>query len=335
MTDTASSAEQSWAPICSMSASTLPHQPGPTVQGILYVWVEDRTLYANAGRSMLRLGDTQASLWHRSLLNPFLLMTWMPHLQAAYPTLTDAHYAVMMGNNAPSTSEQCRLLQEITHLTSRGNHPEAIPGLALAHQLYQQTCEPVEPTHALLQELLAYLLYREDFQMQDTPTIPDIAISPVEIAQLYHALVLPMTRDILRQCPDELTDVLNCWDRMGGIMGQYPQLIGGSDRLDTRMVQTARSITPTIPLIAMEDSPQLLCIGIGPNERFADGLGIYLRLAPGTTKRNPIPAEEMLALILAELLTQLGLARLIPEATSPANVDIQFHFNCTGSLNQV
>jgi hypothetical protein len=191
--------------------------------------------------------------------------------------------------------------------------------------------------------LLAYLLYREDLQVEDhvdeaSLTLPDIAISPVEIAQLYQTLVLPMTRDLIRQCPDELTDVLGCWDRIAGIMRQYPELISHPDRLATSLVQSTQSSTPPIPLIATDDQ-QLVCIGLGPNDYFADGLGVYLRLAPESASNGVFSNQETLAIILAELLTQLGLTTIAGSITSKiasiAKPAVQFHFNVADSLNQV
>lgn len=342
-------AELPWAPVYTTTRSG---KPETTQYGIVYVWAEDRKLYANAGRALLRLGNTRFPLWTRSLLKPFQLMALLPTIRQAYPQLTDEHLAMLMASQQ-GDARQLELLREImtigglseSHLqcpacapmkegkgdktqSSRVNHP--CGGKHLAHLLYLKAKGlPLETyldleaePYRLLQELLDYLLNPEIMEMStDGCGMPNVALSGVEIAQIYHALVMPVSRDLIRQCPDELTEILEQWNHISELMQTYPHLIGGERRLDTRLMDGSLigSSETAMPIIAKEGADGLLCVGIGPNAKFADGLGLFIKLAAGYEPKK-------LEVVVAALLEQLDL--------KPANLSEEgqlvqtcFHFN--------
>jgi hypothetical protein len=254
MTESLSQPNLPWASIYTLSE---PEGVERTIHGIVYVWTEDRSLYANAGRSLLRIGDTRMPLWCHSLLNPFLLMTLLPTLKAAYPALSASHWAMLMGNG--QAKQQQALLEEIITIgqldpgklqadmgVGSAHHPagqQGCMGLHVAAELYRKALgSDTQPAHALLLELLAYLLNRDDFsESTEYCPLPTLALSAVEIAQLYHALILPLPRDLIRQCPDELTECLECWNEIAGLMREHPASMGGPDGLDTQPPEPVHS----------------------------------------------------------------------------------------------
>ncbi len=335
-----------WAPIYSITRSGIPEI---SVQGIVYVWAEDRKLYANSGHSLLRLGDTRTPLWSRSLLKPFQLMALYPTLKTHYPQLTAKHYALMSASQS-GDPEQQQILRDILAIgdlqesdlqcgacrpianpsTGNGgpnksplNHPCA--GKHLAHLLFQKARQqplntylmPGMPQYGLLRNLLEYLLNKTEFaETVDGCGMPNYDLNAVEIAQLYHALVMPVGRDLMRQAPDELTDMLSCWDEISSLIREYPLLIGGQGRLDTRLMSD--TFPEAVKVIAKEGADGLLAIGIGPNPRFSDGLGLLIKIASGYEPKQ-------LERIAHKLLSQLELVPLSP--TEPDGVlACQWHF---------
>lgn len=348
-----------WAPVL-----TRPGQP--VVLGIIYVWAEDRSLYANAGHSLLRLGNTRLPLMGGSLLNPFQMMTLYPVLKEAYPVLQDAHIALMAASCPEefhlekAFTENIEMLLSLGGLTWNALRCEACEkkqsgrdqtkrsvnpcsGMRLATALYQKALtlngekfpesersgaiEPFEQLKALLGYLLNQDSFEEDFNGCGLPTL---ALNAVEWAQLYHALIMPVSSDYLKQCPDELTESLRCWNIISDAIRRYenrPETGLGSWLMNGKIMNgNGLSAGETqIPILAQVDCDScLLCLGIGKNTRFADGLGILIAL-----KTNPdsLPSSQSIAddlgVVTQTLLHQLGL--LEPVCANPA--DIQFHFS--------
>lgn len=339
-----------WAPIYTIKRSGLPEI---TIQGIVYVWAEDRKLYANAGRSLLRVGDTRASLWSRSLLKPFQLMAIYPVLKKAYPQLSPQHFALMAASHS-GDPEQIRCLREILVMgglqesdlqlcpcrAMNGlpdsvkqilNHPCA--GKHIAHLLYQKLSgQPLDtylasgmPQYTLLQDLLKYLLNRDELaETIDGCGMPNYELNAVEVAQLYHALVMPVGRDLMRQAPDELTDVLANWDEISALIRGNALLVGGQGRLDSRLMR--ETFSSDIKVIAKEGADGMLALGIGPTTSLADGLGLLIKIASGYEPRQ-------LELIVRTLLIQLGLLET-PTKQDTGVLETDFHFDLTQALAQ-
>ncbi|WP_303675219.1 asparaginase [Vampirovibrio chlorellavorus] len=348
-------ADLPWGPFYTVYRSGIPEL---TIHGLAYAWAEDRSLYANAGRTLLKIGNPQAPLWSRSLLKPFQLMALYPLLRQAYPTLESRHFALMLASHN-GDAVQGQLLQEILALTglcesdlqcpacrplgqgqeqdekspptqSALNHPCA--GKHLAHLLYQKCLDlplkdylhPDQPAYAQLRLLLGFLLGREDFaESVDGCGMPNLALSAVEMAQLYHALLMPVSRDVLRQAPDELTDCLTLWEDIAALMRNHPALVGGLGRLDTALMVSA--FEGGLPLIAKEGADGLLAVSIGPNARFQDGLGLLIKVASGYE-------PQQLRRIVLRLLEQLDLVSFCPPLASlrlagEENPVLQTHFH--------
>lgn len=337
-----------WAPIFTITRSGVPEL---TLYGVVYVWAEDRKLYANAGRSLLRIGDTRTPLWTRSLLKPWQLMALYPDLKKAYPALKEPHYAMMLASHM-GDARHVQMLEDILSvggffedaLQCPSSGPMASPkemvkrvinhpcsGKHLAHLLYLKSKEmptetylhPEEEPYQRLQSLLGYLLNRDDFEATtDGCGMPNFSLSAVETAQLFQVLTTPVSRDILRQAPEELEEVLTHWDEIAALFFNHPELVGGVNRLDTRLMQGKWHGHPPFKVIAKEGADGLLCVGIGPNPVFADGLGIFIKLSSGYE-------PKYLEAVVFELLIQLGLANPQPlkiDKKGEEPVETHFHF---------
>lgn len=345
-----------WAPIFTVNRSDLPEL---TVYGIVFAWAEERALYSNAGISLLRIGNTRSPLWSRSLLKPFQFMVLYPVLKEAYPNLTDRHFAMMMASHQ-SDETHVELLNELLQLgglsqedlqcpacmpmnpqntgccnglESRLNHP--CSGKHLGTMLYLKArnlpvtdyLNPELEPYVRVRELLEYLLNRDipiSAGTVDGCGMPNYTLSPVEAAQLYHALVMPVPSDVLKQAPEELSDILEHWEAVSRCMRGYPEIIGGEGRLDTRLIQGAWPHEGQFPVLAKEGADGLLVVGIGANPRFADGLGLYIKLSAGYQ-------AEHLETIVFELLQQMGLKT--PELAPPQNhLKREFHFQIDNAI---
>jgi L-asparaginase II len=330
-----------WVPLFTVRRSG---RPELTIYGIVYAWAEDRALSANAGRSLVRLGDVRFPLWTRSLLMPFYLLTVYPTLKQAYPALTEKHFAAMAAASdaRPTTTRQTALspttLREILELadipenalqcpackppnaTTPGETapPMAPPcsGKHLAHVLYrkakglplQDDAEP-EP-FPLLKTLLSYLLNRELSECtRDDCGMPNYALDAIEIAQLYHALLMPISQDMIRQAPEEAEDILAHWTEVAGMLQRSPD-----------QPSAIRSALRDQAMISHEGGDGLLAAGIGACERFPDGLGFLMKLSAGD---EPTHLETM----VTALFTHWGfLAPAQADVASDSLLQTQFHF---------
>jgi L-asparaginase II len=332
-----------WAPLYSVTRS---QKPEITVYGTAFVWADDRAAQNNSGLALLRVGDTRTPLWTRSLLKPFQLMVLYPTLKQAYPELTPPHCAMLMASHQ-GDAQQLKLLREIMAMGGLSeadlqcpscgcmrpqNPQEQSPlhhpcsGKHLAHLLYlkarnlplENYLAPDQEPYRLLRELLYFLFYVESLpESVDGCGMVNLGLTAVELAQLYHALAIPVSKEMIRQSPDELTDILMSWDEISALMQAHPELIGGQHRLDTRLMQG-----PGLSLIAKEGAEGLLCLGIGPNPCFADGIGILIKLAAGYNAQH-------MEVLIRHILAQLGLAaEAVPEAT--AITETVFHFSVLG-----
>ena len=76
-------------------------------------------------------------------------------------------------------------------------------------------------------------------------------------------------------------------------MMKYPEMIGGTERLDTLIMQSAPS-----KLISKIGAEGVVTAGILPNEKWKTGLGIAIKVEDGDDKRARV-------VVLIELLRQL------------------------------
>lgn len=111
--------------------------------------------------------------------------------------------------------------------------------------------------------------------------VPNFAVSIAAMAKSFANLVFPLNFH-----PAVQTAV----SRIAGAMMKYPELIGGTDRLDTIIMQTAPD-----KMISKVGADGVWLAGILPSEKWPTGLGIALKVEDGDDFRGrPVIAIEIL-----------------------------------------
>ncbi|CAN5348287.1 asparaginase [soil metagenome] len=116
---------------------------------------------------------------------------------------------------------------------------------------------------------------------------PNFALSVRAMAKSFAKLIFPPV-----QFDDELKKACQ---RIVSAMMNYPELIGGTERLDTLLMNAARG-----KFISKIGAEGVWLCGILPNEKYKKGLGIAMKIEDGDDKRAR-------AVISVEVLRQLGI----------------------------
>jgi L-asparaginase II len=116
---------------------------------------------------------------------------------------------------------------------------------------------------------------------------PNFALTLRAMAKGFLKLVVP---------PEDFTDELRkACRRVVTAMMNYPELVGGTERLDTLLMQAARG-----RFISKIGAEGVWLCGVLPSEKWKKGLGIALKIEDGDDKRAR-------AVISIEVLRQLGI----------------------------
>ena len=330
-----------WQPLFSIERGGKVEQ---TIYGILYGWAEDKTL-DNAGKTLIKLGDIWGPIWTRSLLKPWQFLVIYPTLKEHYPQLNEQHFALMIASHNGDLA-QISLLHEMMAIggfreddlkcsacqpMGAANRQSGVSeiynpcaGKHLGYLLYDNAkgydtrnyLDPASEPYKVLKELIAYLLSMEPEELAvstDGCGMPNIALGASEIGQLYHALLNPMQNDVIRRSPDEVEKRLEHWNDVAELMQHSPEIVGGRDRLDTKLM---RELSANGPVIAKEGADGLLALAIGSCPTFKDGAGFLVKLAGGYDATH-------LETIIRHVLSAYGLSH-----ESPARGEVKpvFHF---------
>lgn len=312
------------------------HQPEITVYGAISVVSGDHTL--------LSLGYTDVPLWSRSLIKPWQLLVNLKLLREHYPFLTPHHLALMMASHN-GESEHTMLLEDLlkrsglseeqlacpTHyplsdeatcqLKAQGKGPRRIYhpcsgkhiGMLLAARALNSPLTSYTEGEGFpyqrLKLSLGQLLGKDEVpfkETQDSCGMPCIALTAEELARLYNKLAMAPPDDPL------LSDIRDT-------MQAFPVLIGGTHRLDTRLLQGDLLSRQGISVVAKEGADGLLGVGIQATEHYPGGLGILIKLSSGYQ-------PEHLETLITFLFEQLDLKTpIIP--FQKTNLHTAFHFN--------
>lgn len=288
---------------------------------------------------LLKQGDVDYSLWTRSLLKPFQLAAHFAILRENYPQLKPEHFALMSSSHN-CESMHLELLDQIMEIgrisQSKLKCPPALPNDVCTrekfiaegkqasslyhncsgkHFSYMMSLQaqglPIENytdsdniEHARLEKLLTNLLARDEKSFNRTTDgcqLPNQALSIIEIASLYQKLARAagsVTNVANEQLVSESKQ--NEIGVIGALMERFPQILGGTNRLDTRIMQGALTASNTTHLMAKDGAEGLLAIGITPTERYKEGVGIVIKLASGYDIRH-------METIASEILRKLEL----------------------------
>jgi L-asparaginase II len=314
---------------------------------------------SNWGEKLLSCGDVDFPVWSRSLLKPWQLLSHLPILKEKYQNLSMPHFALISASHSGEPEHLCVLQQllEIGQLQEELLRcPESMPlatdarlklaldghgprrlfhncsGKHLGYLLALKAqnlplatyLEPSGRQFALLKNILATLVEAPPSSLAETTDgcqLPNYALTPRQMAGLYGGLL--STRKPAN-VPNSLANFFSCYLDLAKIMRGYPNLIGGSKRLDTKLMlgKVANyQFERGLQMVAKEGAEGLLAIGIGACLQFPLGAGIVIKLASGGSERH-------MEMIVCELMKQL---RLVDGATvsgeaRPSHLQTKFHF---------
>lgn len=126
---------------------------------------------------------------------------------------------------------------------------------------------------------------------------PNFAVSVESMAKSFASLVFPLNFH---------TTFQSAAKRIVQAMMKYPELIGGTDRLDTMLMQTAPG-----KIISKVGADGVWLCGVLPSEKYPTGLGLALKVEDGDDHRGrPVVAVEILRRL--EVLSSNDLPELSP-----------------------
>jgi L-asparaginase II len=115
----------------------------------------------------------------------------------------------------------------------------------------------------------------------DGCAVPNFAVSVRSMARSFANLVYPVKLH---------ATVQTAAARIVGAMTTYPELIGGTDRLDTMIMRAAGG-----KVVSKVGADGVWCCGVLPSSRYPTGLGIALKVSDGDDHRGrPVIAVSIL-----------------------------------------
>jgi L-asparaginase II len=348
-----------WHPIFTIERSGMPEV---TVFGIISV-VEPSSNRQD-GKSfyhqVIRVGDVDCTLWTRSLLKPWQLLSHLERIRQGLPDLSEEHFALMMSSHS-GEPHHLKLLNEIarignldesqlqcppsyplsplmrSRLKAEGKAPKSIfhncSGKHFSYLLdvelkgedTKKYLDPKGTQFKPLKTLLKSVLGRGD-DLQETTDgcqLPNYGLSALEIACLYHGLLSPLPCDLVQNLAADHAVQVKDLSTIGGWMKQFPKIIGGEDRLDSRITQGELQSDKNIPIVAKDGADGLLGIAVAPNEKHANGLGIVIKLSSGYEIKH-------MQIVVGEIFRRLGLVQPVCDQAVPGirsdHVKTRFHF---------
>ena len=147
---------------------------------------------------------------------------------------------------------------------------------------YDQLENPVQ--QAILETIALFTgVPRKEIKIGiDGCAAPNFAVSVLAMAKSFMNLISP---------PESFPpDVREACGRIVSAMTNFPELIGGNERLDTMLMQAAAG-----KIISKVGADGVWLCGVLPSEEYPSGLGIGLKIEDGDDKRaRPVVAVEVL-----------------------------------------
>jgi L-asparaginase II len=175
-------------------------------------------------------------------------------------------------------------------------------------QTYEQLDHPVQ--QAILEAFAAFseVPVKKIRMGVDGCAAPNFAVPVASMAKAFLNLVSP---------PDTIDVKLRiAADRIVSAMVKFPELIGGSDRLDTMLMQAAPG-----QIISKVGADGVWLCAVLPCERWPQGLGIGLKIEDGDDRRGrPVVAVEILRQL--GIIPQDALREISPSAIKNRRGDV-------------
>ncbi|HKX83625.1 MAG TPA: asparaginase [Pyrinomonadaceae bacterium] len=216
------------------------------------------------------------------------------HVRAAGQMLGKAGLAepyLRCGSHLPFYEKEAeRMLREKEWVTQLHNNCSGKHAAMLAYAkhieadltTYEQLDHPVQ--QSILETISAFTAIPKDEIALgvDGCAAPNFAVPLVAMAASFLRLMSP---------PDAFDDkAKSACSRIVSAMLEFPELIGGTERLDTMLMQTAPA-----KLISKVGADGVWLCGVLPNDQWETGLAIALKVEDGDDKRaRPVVAVEIL-----------------------------------------
>jgi L-asparaginase II len=281
------------------------------------------------GELLTSLGDVEARTWYRSAAKPFQTIPIIASGAADHFQLTDQELAVITGShsgeelhlnavksilnkiNLTEAALQCgahapfdeaaakqlraaNLQPQTLHNNCSGKHAGM---LALARYLNAPLENYLDPQHPVQQQIRVVLARFADVPLGDIAIAIDGCSAPV-----FGLSLAAMARSYAQLVGWEQTDIADderlsrAAARVVKAMLEFPEMIGGSHkRLDTDLMRIARR-----QIVAKVGAEGVQLLGVLPNKRYPQGLGIAIKIEDGDIRRARDP-------VVIETLRQLGL----------------------------
>lgn len=202
--------------------------------------------------------------------------------------LTEAH--LHCGAHLPFYDKEAERMQRAGeyptqfHNNCSGKHAAM---LALAKHIEADLSTYESPENPVQQVILEAVAMLADVPVNkvkigiDGCAAPNFAVSIQAMAVSFARLINPQNLDQPLQ---------NACERIASALVKFPELIGGTERLDTILMQAA-----TGKIISKVGADGVWLCGVLPSERFPSGLGIALKIEDGNDHRaRPVVAVEVL-----------------------------------------
>lgn len=279
------------------------------------------------GERVAGLGDPETRTWYRSAAKPFQTIPIIASGAAAHFNLTQRELAIITGSHSgeeihldavrsilgktglDESALQCgshmpfdeaaakRLRSEGRQATALHNNCSGKHAGMLAFARHYG--EPIEtyldPDHPIQRRIRIVLARFTDLPLDeiaiavDGCSAPVFGVSLAAMARSYAQLIA------IRQTDIE-PDLAAAAERVVDAMIEFPEMIGGtSKRLDADLIRVARG-----QIISKVGAEGVQLLGVKPNPRYPQGLGIAIKIEDGDIRRARDP-------VVIETLRQLGL----------------------------
>lgn len=303
-----------WAPLMTVTRSGLPEV---TLHGIIYAGRGDGETLISVGEADTPIWSRSLLKPFQLLPSLPILMSHYPWLESRHLALMlsshngeAAHlkvlHEILEKSGLPESVLQCAACLSLSDAVAfekraQGMAPSSLQhpcsgkhlGFLLALQAQGQGKDLkalnnyLEHSHTLYteqRELLALLLGREanDFQVSiDGCGMPNLALTAQEMAHLYALMTQPLSERILANASALLRPVLEAWPTLASVMQAHPDLVGGSARLDSRLLSQEKALNDNPRVIAKEGADGLLAVAITPASDKEPPVGLLIKVASG------------------------------------------------------
>ncbi len=280
------------------------------------------------GETVASLGNIRTRTWFRSAAKPFQTISVMASGAAARYRFTARELAVITGSHSGESAhletvlsilnkigldesdlkcgahmpfDEAAAIQLVRaenrqasalHNNCSGKHAGM---LAFAKHAGEPVENYIDPNHFIQRRIRSTLARFADVDVEEVKVAIDGCSAPVfgltieAMARSYARLVGAARADIEPELAAVAEAVVNA-------MTEYPEMVGGTkNRLDTDLMLAAKGL-----IVSKVGAEGVQLLGVRPNARYPQGLGVAIKIEDGDTRRARDP-------VVIETLRQLGL----------------------------